>query len=148
MTNRITGLVRNLEPNQIFVFGSNEAGRHGRGVAKTALSFGAKYGIGEGLAGHTYGIPTKNNQMQVLSINRIKKYVDTFIEFAKLNHQYTFLVTEIGCGLSSKTPEEIAPLFISVITLKNVYLPKRFWDIICNTASHEYINKNGLSKNI
>jgi hypothetical protein len=130
MQDRITGLVRNLEPNQIFVFGSNEAGRHGRGAAKTALSFGAKYGIGEGLAGHTYGIPTKNKQMQVLSINRIKKYVDTFIEFAKVNPQYTFLVTQIGCGLAGYVPNQIAPLFIEAVRIKNIWLPKAFWEII------------------
>ena len=130
MQDRITGLVKNLEPNQIFVFGSNEAGRHGRGAAKTAVSFGAKYGIGEGLAGHTYGIPTKNKNMQVLSINRIKKYVDTFIEFAKLNPQYIFLVTSIGCGLAGYVPNQIAPLFIEAIKINNIWLPKAFWDIL------------------
>ena len=129
-SSRITGLVLNLEPNQIFVFGSNEAGRHGRGAAKTAVSFGAKYGVGEGLAGHTYGIPTKNKNMQVLSINRIKKYVDTFIAFAKLNPQYTFLVTEIGCGLAGYVPNQIAPLFMEAIKVNNIWMPKTFWDII------------------
>lgn len=129
-SSRITGLVRNLEPNQIFVFGSNEAGRHGRGAAKTAVSFGAKFGIGEGLAGHTYGIPTKNKNMQVLSLNRIKKYVDTFIEFAKINPQYTFLVTEIGCGLAGYVPNQIAPLFMEAIKVNNIHLPETFWHII------------------
>lgn len=39
------GLIRSLQPNQIFVFGSNTQGRHELGVAKMALQkFGAKYG--------------------------------------------------------------------------------------------------------
>ncbi len=49
-----------LQDNQIFVFGSNPEGRHGAGAAKQALSFGARYGIGRGLSGKTYGLITKN----------------------------------------------------------------------------------------
>lgn len=38
---KITGLIDKLESNQIFVFGSNEAGTHGKGAALQALKFGA-----------------------------------------------------------------------------------------------------------
>lgn len=31
-----------LKSNEIFTFGSNESGRHGKGAAKTALGWGAK----------------------------------------------------------------------------------------------------------
>jgi len=49
------------EPNTIFVFGSNPEGRHGAGAAKVAVEkFGAIYGIGEGLQGHAYALPTKD----------------------------------------------------------------------------------------
>ena len=49
------------QPDTVFVFGSNPEGRHGAGAAKTArLRFGAVYGIGEGLQGHAYAIPTKD----------------------------------------------------------------------------------------
>lgn len=55
------GTVKQLKTNQIFVFGSNPEGRHGAGAAKTAkLRFGAKYGIGRGLMGHSYALVTKN----------------------------------------------------------------------------------------
>ena len=48
-----------LENNQIFVFGSNEHGRHGGGAAHTAvIKFGAIMGQGEGLQGQSYAIPT------------------------------------------------------------------------------------------
>lgn len=52
--------ITKLEPNYIFVFGSNPEGRHGAGAAKAALKFGAKYGIGRGLQGQTYALVTKN----------------------------------------------------------------------------------------
>ena len=44
---------------RIFVFGSNEARRHGKGAAKFALNQrGAVYGQGHGLQGQSYAIPT------------------------------------------------------------------------------------------
>ena len=52
----------NIEPSDdtIFVFGSNPEGRHGAGAAKIAREqFGAKYGVGEGLTGNAYALPTK-----------------------------------------------------------------------------------------
>ena len=36
--------IKSLAENQIFVFGSNLSGRHGKGAAKTALGWGAKWG--------------------------------------------------------------------------------------------------------
>ena len=45
---------------RIFVFGSNLAGRHGKGAAKFAKDYhGAIYGRGVGLQGTSYAIPTK-----------------------------------------------------------------------------------------
>ena len=42
MTDRITeSNITKLALNDIFVFGSNESGRHGRGAAKTAMKWGA-----------------------------------------------------------------------------------------------------------
>ena len=52
--------ITKLEPNYVFVFGSNPEGRHGAGAAKAALEFGAKYGVGRGLQGQTYALVTKN----------------------------------------------------------------------------------------
>lgn len=42
--NRITGFIRELQENEVFVFGSNELGIHGKGAAKTAIQWGAKHG--------------------------------------------------------------------------------------------------------
>ncbi len=129
MKNRITSNnVTKLEPGQIFVFGSNTVGNHKKGAAKTAMKWGAIPGQGAGLQGLTYGIPTKpSNMRQVLSIDQIAVYVNTFIEFAILNPGLTFLVTEIGCGLSKYKPKDIAPLFQNAKEVTNIHLPSRFW---------------------
>lgn len=117
-----------LMDNEIFVFGSNLGGRHGKGAAKTALGWGAKWGQASGLQGRTYGIPTKDSSVKrVLSVAEIEPFVDQFIQFAKLNPDLIFLVTEIGCGLSGYKPKHIAPLFEEAVRIENICLPERFW---------------------
>ena len=71
MKDRITPEnIKRLEDNQVFVFGSNLSGRHGKGAAKTALGWGAKWGQAKGLQGKTYGIPTKDATIRkTLSVN-------------------------------------------------------------------------------
>lgn len=96
----------------IFVFGSNLAGRHGKGAARTALiDFGAIYGQGEGPQGNSYAIPTKDYSLKTLPISRIRPAVDRFIEFAKNNTNLTFYVTRVGCGLAGYKEKDIRPLF-------------------------------------
>ena len=54
------GTILKLKPNQIFVFGSNTQGRHGKGAALCAKErFGAIYGQAYGLQGQSYAIVTK-----------------------------------------------------------------------------------------
>jgi hypothetical protein len=132
MVNRITPeKVMTLEENEIFVFGSNISGKHGKGAAKTALNkFGARWGQGAGIQGRSYGIPTKDRNLCVLSVNEITYYIEKFIKFTKKNPQLIFLVTEIGCGLAKFSPKVIAPLFKDAISVENVHLPQRFWDVL------------------
>jgi len=121
-------IIRKLGQNEIFVFGSNESGRHGKGAAKTALGWGAVWGQAEGLQGITYGIPTKDRTIRLtLTVTQIKPYVDRFIDVAKEHPELTFYVTEIGCGLAGLKPKEVAPLFKGAVDIKNIYLPARFW---------------------
>lgn len=123
--------IQKLEPNEIFVFGSNLKGAHGKGAALTAkIKFGATEGIAKGIQGNSYGIPTKNKNLKRRSLKSIRNDVQIFIDYAKKNPQYNFLVTEIGCGLAKFSVEEMAPMFEGVIGVKNVYLPKSFWRII------------------
>jgi len=120
--------IRSLYTNQIFVFGSNEAGRHGKGAAKKAMEWGAIYGQPVGLQGKTYGIPTKDKRIKrTLALSEIKPYVDQFMEFAKNNPELDFLVTKIGCTLANHKPEDIASLFEEAIEIKNIHLPEIFW---------------------
>jgi hypothetical protein len=118
--------ITTLQPNEIFVFGSNLSGMHGGGAARLAYQkFGAIWGQGVGLQGQSYGIPTMQG-----GVDTIKPYVDEFIEFAKTHPQLKFLVTEIGCGIAGFSVEEIAPLFKQAIEVENIYLPERFWLVL------------------
>lgn len=129
MNNRITPeSIKVLTGKEIFVFGSNLSGRHGKGAAKTALTWGAEWGKASGLQGRTYGIPTKDASIRrTLTIEEIKPFVNEFINFAKENQHLIFLVTEVGCGLAGYKPKDIASLFKEAIDIKNIHLPKRFW---------------------
>lgn len=125
--NRVTpSHITELQPGQIFVFGSNEAGRHAGGAARFAVEhFGAVYGQGAGLQGQSYAIPTTN-----LDRDTIARYVDEFIRFADIHPEMTFLVTRVGCGIAGFTDEDIAPLFARAYGLPNVHLPKEFWKVL------------------
>jgi hypothetical protein len=119
--------ITKLEPNQIFVFGSNYAGRHGKGAALIAArKFGARNGQGVGLMGQSYGIATKGHRLEVLSLPKIKVQIDKFLRFAALNPQFQFLVTKIGCGLAGYSVNEIACLFKGSAIPSNVVLPQEF----------------------
>jgi len=99
-------------PGEIFVFGSNLAGIHGKGAAKTAHEeYDADWKVGRGYTGRSYAIPTKNALFKTLPLAIIKYYVSEFIAFAELNSHVTFFVTRIGCGLAGCKDSDIAPLF-------------------------------------
>ncbi len=125
--NRMTSdRIQTLEPNQIFVFGSNLQGRHGGGAALLAYrQWGAVWGQGVGLQGQTYGIPTMHGGPE-----EICPYVDQFVDFARCHPELIFLVTEIGCGIAGFRPEEMAPLFRGAMEVENIHLPQRFWDVL------------------
>ena len=111
--------ITSLEPNEIFVFGSNLKGMHGGGAAYIAYrKFGAIMGQGVGLQGQSYAIPTMQG-----GVETIRPYVDEFIQFAKQHPELTFLVTRIGCGIAGFTDEEISPLFKQAHGVENIVLP-------------------------
>ena len=119
-TERITPrFIDTLKENALFVFGSNMAGAHGGGAARKAYrDFGAQWGVGVGMTGRCYAIPTMQGP-----VDTIKPYVDDFIDYAAAHPELHFLVTRIGCGIAGFSDEEIAPL-------KNVSLPSSFREII------------------
>lgn len=114
--------IAELGANEIFVFGSNIQGVHGGGAAWFAHKrFGAEWGVGEGLTGRTYALPTMEGEMS------LKHAVDHFVDCAKQHPELTFLVTAVGCGIAGYTAAEVAPLFKEAASLENVYLPQLFW---------------------
>lgn len=114
--------ITELEPNEIFVFGSNLDGLHAGGAARIAVQkFGAVWGQGVGLQGQSYAIPTMQG-----GVETIKPYVDQFIDFAKVHPELTFLVTRIGCGIAGFQDKVIAPLFADAITVPNIILPRQW----------------------
>lgn len=93
---------------QIFVFGSNLAGRHGAGAAREAVKYhGAEYGVGEGLTGDSYAIPTKDENLKVLKLNRIHDSISAFLDFADGNPDMLFFFTPVGTGLAGYSVAEI-----------------------------------------
>lgn len=111
----------------IFVFGSNREGRHGKGAALHAkIHHGAINGQAEGLQGSSYAIITKELRrgQPPVTLDEVKAGVLTFLGFARLNHRFTFNVTPIGCGLAGFKVSQIAPLFRG--SPPNVVLPPEF----------------------
>lgn len=109
----------------IFVFGSNLAGRHGKGAALYArLHHGAIYGQGVGRQGNSYAIPTKDERLRTLDLVTIDGYVEAFLEYAEAHPELEFQVTAIGCGLAGYKPRNIAPMFLGAPD--NCHLPPEF----------------------
>ena len=96
----------------VFVFGSNLAGRHGKGAALDArLKHGAQLGVGEGPTGNAYAIPTKTGDLRTRSLDDIRVSVSLFKMYAAANPGLAFQVTRIGCGLAGYRDDQIGPMF-------------------------------------
>jgi hypothetical protein len=127
--------ITRLNGPEIFVFGSNNHGRHGKGAAKQAVDhFGAIHGQAEGLQGKSYGLPTVKCaphgpfQGRQMSLPEIHIHVRRFLEYARQQKNLLFLVTEVGCGLGGHQKADIARLFwkdLEGIPF-NVQLPESF----------------------
>jgi hypothetical protein len=106
----------------IWVFGSDESGKHRKGAAKVAhVSFGAKYGIGSGLTGKAYAIPVSDKHLKALTIQQIESNISAFLDFAKNNPKRNFY---IGCSglVFDGNINTIADLF--AIAPQNCSLPE------------------------
>lgn len=129
--------ITELAPNEIFVFGSNVDGIHGAGAAKHARAkFGAEYGIGEGMTGRCYAIPTVDFKLKRsrkhYPIDQLEQSILRFLKVCEGEHELVFLLTPIGCGLAGFTEEEVAGLFAKYRDRipDNIIFPKAFADII------------------
>jgi hypothetical protein len=121
--------------NKIFVFGSNQAGRHGGGAAAYAhKSLAAQWGVGEGPTGLCYALPTKDFDIQSRFLPEVAESVERFLAYARGCPDLTFQVTRVGCGLAGFRDEEIASMFVAAPdncefdTAWKQWLPSRkFW---------------------
>lgn len=118
-------IIKSLDSNTIFVFGSNLAGQHTDGAAKTALThFGALSGVGRGWSGQSYAIPTMNEHLQQMPLSQIEHYVEDFKIYSKNHPKMTYFLTSVGCGIAGYKVEEIAPMFKGIS--HNVIFPQSF----------------------
>lgn len=109
----------------VFVFGSNLAGRHGKGAALWARQHrGAILGQGEGRQGNSYAIPTKGYALDTLPLDSIAFYVNRFLSYAYVNMGEQFQLTPIGCGLAGYRYSQIGPMFTHAPL--NVIIPAEF----------------------
>lgn len=97
---------------RVFVFGSNLDGDHAGGAAAYAARHcGAKMGIGQGLVGGSYALPTCSKAGVPLTLESVRTAVAQFIEYAYKRLDLTFFVSEVGCGIAGFKPADIAPMF-------------------------------------
>jgi hypothetical protein len=99
-------IITRLLPGQVIVVGTNVRGLHGAGAALYAHeNFGLHWGVGEGLSGQAYALPTMEGPMA------LRRAVFRFLEYAELSHDLTFLLTKVGCGIAGHREQDVAPLF-------------------------------------
>jgi hypothetical protein len=131
-----TGMINSLEPNQIFVFGSNTQGRHGKGAALIAKNkFGAEYGNPEGPQGQSYAIITKDLTKRThpsRTPEQIKEQIHNLYEYARENPDKEFLVAYSGTGqnLNAYSNQEMADMFNSESIPNNIVFEQSFNELI------------------
>lgn len=112
MTND-SGPFKPIPDGAVYVYGANESYINASGTARIAREeYGAGMGRGWGLVGKSFGIPTKDWDINTLSLAEIKHYVNRFRSFAVSRPNMTFYITKIGCGLAGLREEDIRPMFL------------------------------------
>lgn len=148
------GKISRLGPNQVFVFGSNLEGLHGRGAAGAA--FGAQQsveeikavedgtkgkwavkGVGEGmmvgLEGKSYAFPTVvyPGRQRSRTDEEIKESVLKLYNTAKDNPGFEYMVAySTEPGLAGYSPEELASFFASHDIPSNIVFERGFNELV------------------
>ncbi len=105
-------MIKGLKDNQVFIFGSNLAGRHAGGAARQAHEdFRAEWGVGEGLTGKCYAFPTLDENHQKRSDEDLKESVKKLWLTVVANHDKEFLLTKVGCGIAGYSENYMRDLF-------------------------------------
>lgn len=102
---------------RVFVFGSNVLGIHGGGAAWYARNqLGAEMGIGEGLTGRTYALPTCYRPGEPVTDDELIVYVNNFLTVAEAELDTVFFVSPVGCGIAGFDERFVSSLFINAPT--------------------------------
>lgn len=113
----------------VFVFGSNDLGRHGKGAARDAYEkWGAEMGVGEGPTGRAYAIPTKDRDMRTKPLGDIEAALRRFREYAWNRRGTVFLLTPVGCGLAGHAIADITRIVRKLGMPPNVVLTPSWLD--------------------
>jgi hypothetical protein len=130
------GIINTINSNQIFVFGSNTQGRHGKGSALFAKNkCGAIYGQAKGLQGNSYAIITKDLTTYVhpsISKECIIEQINELYEYANNNLDKEFIVAYSGKGsnLNGYSPIEMANFFNQTYIPTNMVFEEEFYNLI------------------
>jgi hypothetical protein len=120
------------DDKEIFVFGSNPEGRHGKGAAVTAWrKYGAKMGKGSGWHGQSYGIITKDLRKKKhpsISVDSITKQISKLYDVARKYPDYKFMVAYHGSkrNLNGYSPNEMAEMFRQPPIPSNIIFEETF----------------------
>jgi hypothetical protein len=115
MTANDRGFVSILEADEIFVVGTNILGNHAGGAARQAYeSFGAQWGVGEGLTGSCYAFPTLDERIEQYTHTEMLGILATFYRCAHAHPELTFLLTPVGTGIAGYPKQYINSLFASL----------------------------------
>lgn len=108
----------------IFVFDSSLDGNHIKGSALTAKRFfHAEQGVGVGLTGGAYALPTMGKEHNILNLPVIKQHLFDLFDVASNTPDKQYMLTRIGCGLSGYKDDDIVRLFSKVTIPDNILLP-------------------------
>lgn len=139
------GHITKLQANEVFVFGSNPEGRHWSGTAKLAKeNFNAEVGVGRGLTGRCWALPTKNLTenyleketgfkyvkygLRSISKEQIKNNIKDLYNFANKNKDLYFLIayTKNGKNLNGYSGDEMFDMFNSFDIPDNIVFNSSF----------------------
>lgn len=123
--------ITELQPDEIFVFGSNENGAHMGGAAKIAYDhFGAVWGQAVGHFGQSYAIPTLDRDMQRVEPEELYIHLKDFLQYVQKRLNLKFYLTKIGCGIAGWNVEDVKNIFWEVLGSEpipeNLFIPKEF----------------------
>jgi hypothetical protein len=119
----------------IFVFGSNLDGNHAGGAARFAhLHHGAVMGVGEGLTGTSYALPTVGKSFTTMTLAKVREHVNTFIRFATSHPELDSPMRKLP--RSSLIPPPTAPSTRSGMPSSAFPYGKRISNVDCSRTPH------------